>query len=139
MKTPVYLDYNATTPVDPRVVERMLPYFTDTFGNASSKAHAYGWAAEEAVDVAREQVAALVGAEPGEIVFTSGATESINLAIKGVAAANASRGRHLITWATEHSAVLDTCRAMERSGFEVTYRSEEHTSELQSRENLVCR
>lgn len=121
MKTPVYLDYNATTPVDPRVVERMLPYFTDTFGNASSKAHAYGWAAEEAVDVARDQVAALLGAEPGEIVFTSGATESINLAIKGVAAANASRGRHLITWATEHSAVLDTCRAMERSGFEVTY------------------
>lgn len=121
MKTPVYLDYNATTPVDPRVLDRMLPHLSGVFGNASSKTHAYGWAAEEAVNVAREEVAALLGAEPGEIVFTGGATESINLAIKGLAAANTSRGRHIITWETEHSAVLDTCRAMERSGFDVTY------------------
>lgn len=121
MKTPVYLDYNATTPVDPRVLDRMLPHLSGVYGNASSKTHAYGWAAEEAVNVAREEVAALLGAEPGEIVFTGGATESINLAIKGLAAANTSRGRHIITWETEHSAVLDTCRAMERSGFDVTY------------------
>lgn len=121
MRLPVYLDYNATTPVDPRVLERMLPYFTEQFGNASSKGHAYGWAAEEAVTQAREQVAALLGADPSEIVFTSGATEAVNAALKGVAEAYAAKGRHLVTVQTEHSAVLDTCRALERQGFTVTY------------------
>ncbi|GIV58139.1 MAG: cysteine desulfurase IscS [Rhodothermaceae bacterium] len=121
MKLPVYLDYNATTPVDPVVLERMLPFFREHFGNPSSTGHAYGWAAEEAVTQAREQVAGLLGATPEEIVFTSGATEAINMAIKGVAEAYARKGRHVVTVQTEHAAVLGACRALERRGFRVTY------------------
>lgn len=121
MNLPIYLDYNATTPVDARVLEAMLPYFTERYGNASSKGHAYGWAAEEAVEQAREQVAALMGAEVREVVFTSGATESINLALKGVAEAYARKGRHLVTVQTEHKATLDACRTLERQGSRVTY------------------
>jgi cysteine desulfurase len=121
LKLPIYLDHNATTPCDPRVVEAMLPYFTDQFGNAASRTHAFGWHAEEAVDIAREQVAKLIGAEPKEIVFTSGATESDNLAIKGVFDMYSIKGNHIITCATEHKAVLDTCHHIEKSGGEVTY------------------
>ena len=118
---PIYLDYAATTPVDPRVVQQMVPYLFDNFGNPASRSHAYGWAAEEAVEIAREQVAALIGADPREIAFTSGATESNNLAIKGAAQFHKAKGRHLITVKTEHKAVLDTMRELEREGFEVTY------------------
>jgi cysteine desulfurase len=118
---PVYLDNNATTPCDPRVVEAMLPYFTQHFGNAASRNHIFGWQAEEAVDIAREQVAKLIGADPKEIVFTSGATEANNLAIKGVFDMYASKGNHIITINTEHKAVLDTCKQIEKKGGEVTY------------------
>jgi cysteine desulfurase len=118
---PIYLDYAATTPVDPRVVQQMLPFLYEQFGNPASRSHAYGWAAEEAVEIAREHVAALIGADPREIVWTSGATESNNLAIKGAAQFHKSRGRHLVTLKTEHKAVLDTMRELEREGFEVTY------------------
>jgi cysteine desulfurase len=118
---PIYLDYAATTPVDPRVVQAMLPYLYERFGNPASRSHAYGWAAEEAVEIAREYVADLIGADPREIVWTSGATESNNLAIKGAAQFYASKGKHLITVKTEHKAVLDTMRELERVGFEVTY------------------
>jgi cysteine desulfurase len=122
MNMPIYLDYSATTPVDPRVVERMIPLLTNQFGNPASRSHAYGWEAESAVEQAREQVAALVNCDPREIVWTSGATESNNLAIKGAAEFYAStKGRHVITVKTEHKAVLDTCRELERHGFEVTY------------------
>jgi cysteine desulfurase len=121
LQLPVYLDYNSTTPCDPRVVEAMLPYFTDHFGNAASRSHARGWEAEEAVELAREQIAALVGAEPKEIVFTSGATEADNLAIKGVFEAYAAKGNHIITVATEHKAVLDTCGDLGKKGGEITY------------------
>ena len=121
MHLPIYLDCNATTPVDARVLEAMLPYFTERYGNASSKGHAYGWAAEEAVEQAREQVAALIGAEAREVVFTSGATESINLALKGVAEAYVRKGRHVVTVETEHKATLDACRTLERQGNRVTY------------------
>jgi len=122
IKTPIYLDNHATTPVDPRVLAAMLPYFTEQFGNASSKNHPFGWEAEAAVDSAREQVAKLIGAaSPREIVFTSGATESDNLAIKGVAQAYRERGNHIVTCATEHKAVLDSCKALEKQGFKVTY------------------
>ncbi|MCW3462869.1 IscS subfamily cysteine desulfurase [Chitinophaga sp. PC15] len=121
MKLPVYLDYNATTPCDPRVVTTMLPYFTEIFGNAASRSHAFGWAAEEAITHAREQVAALIGAETKEIIFTSGATEAINLAIKGVYETYTTKGNHLITVATEHKAVLDTCKHLEKQGAQVTY------------------
>lgn len=120
-KHPVYLDYNATTPCDQRVLEAMLPYFSEKFGNAASRTHAFGWTAEEAVDVAREQVASLIGASPKEIAFTSGATEADNLAIKGVFEKYASRGNHIITCQTEHKAVLDTCRHIEKTGGSVTY------------------
>ncbi|MFZ9102278.1 MAG: IscS subfamily cysteine desulfurase [Burkholderiaceae bacterium] len=121
MNTPIYLDYSATTPVDPRVVDAMLPYLRQDFGNPASRSHAYGWKAEEAVEDARRQVAELVGCDPKELVWTSGATESINLAIKGAAHFYKDKGRHLITVKTEHKATLDTCRELEREGFEVTY------------------
>ncbi len=121
MPQPLYLDYNATTPVDEHVLRRMLPYFREHYGNASSRGHVLGWQAAEAVDQAREQVAALLGAAPRALTFTSGATEAANLALKGAARAYARAGRHLVTVQTEHRAVLDTCRALEREGFEVTY------------------
>ncbi|ULQ58433.1 IscS subfamily cysteine desulfurase [Flavihumibacter rivuli] len=121
MKFPIYLDNNATTPCDPRVVEAMVPYFTENFGNAASRNHPFGWVAEEAVDYAREQVAKLIGADPKEIIFTSGATEGDNLAIKGVFDMYASKGNHIITAVTEHKAVLDTCKHIEKMGGEVTY------------------
>jgi cysteine desulfurase len=121
MKLPIYLDYSATTPVDPRVVDQMIPYLREQFGNPASRSHAYGWAAEAAVEQAREQVAGLVGCDAKEIVWTSGATESINLALKGAAHFYKERGRHLITVKTEHKATLDTMRELERQGFEVTY------------------
>lgn len=118
---PIYLDYHATTPVDPRVVEAMTPCFTERFGNAASRHHAFGWAARDAVAAARRQVAELIGADPREICFTSGATESDNLAVKGVVNAEARRPLHVVTMATEHHAVLDPCRRLERDGVEVTY------------------
>jgi cysteine desulfurase len=121
MQRPIYLDHHATTPLDPKVLDAMMPYLTDAFGNAASKTHAYGWEAEEAVDRAREQIAALIHAKPEEIIFTSGATESDNLALKGVAMAYRDRGHHLITSPTEHKAVLDTCHYLEQQGFEITY------------------
>ena len=121
MQQPVYLDNNATTPMDPRVLEAMLPYFAERFGNAASRTHSFGWAADEAVDIAREQVATLIGAEKQEIIFTSGATEADNLALKGVYEMYASKGNHIITCATEHKAVLDTCRHIEKLGGAVTY------------------
>lgn len=118
---PIYLDYQATTPLDPAVLEQMLPYFTRHFGNAASRNHAFGWAAEEAVETARQQVAQAIGAQAKEIIFTSGATESINLAIRGIAHMYQDRGKHLITSGIEHKASLDTCRALEMEGFQVTY------------------
>src|SRR5690606_15201361 len=118
---PIYLDYSATTPVDPRVVDKMVPWLYDNFGNPASHSHAFGWEAEEAVENARNEIAKLVNADPREIVWTSGATESDNLAIKGAANFYAERGKHVITVKTEHKAVLDTCRELERQGFEVTY------------------
>jgi cysteine desulfurase len=121
MNQPIYMDHQTTTPVDRNVLEAMLPYLTDQFGDPSSRSHAWGWAAEEAVDRARAQVASLIGAQPEEIFFTSGATESDNLALKGIARAHREQGRHVITQATEHRAVLDSCRALEREGFAVTY------------------
>jgi len=120
MARPIYLDHNATTPVDERVVESMLPYFREQYGNASSAGHAYGWAADEAVTQAREQIAALLGAEPGALTFTSGATEALNMALKGVVDAYASKGQHIVTVQTEHKAVLDSCKALEKNGVEVT-------------------
>ncbi len=121
MTTPIYLDYNATTPTDPRVVEAMIPYFYERPGNAASRSHAFGWMAEEAVDRARSQLAGLLGADPREIIFTSGATESDNLAIKGVFELYRRKGRHVVTVSTEHKAVLDTCARIEKMGGEVTY------------------
>ncbi len=121
LKLPIYFDYSATTPVDPRVAEKMIPYLVEKFGNPASRSHAFGWEAEAAVEEARAEVARLVNADPKEIVWTSGATESNNLALKGAANFYAGKGKHLITVKTEHKAVLDTCRELERQGFEVTY------------------
>ena len=121
MRKPVYLDYSATTPVDPRVVDAMIPFLREDFGNPASRSHAYGWKAEEAVEAARAHVADLVQSDPKEIIWTSGATESINLAVKGAAHFYKEKGRHIITVRTEHKATLDTCRELEREGFEVTY------------------
>jgi cysteine desulfurase len=130
MKIPIYMDYHATTPVDPRVLEAMLPFFTTEFGNAASKSHAFGWKAEEAVEAARAEVGKLVGASAKEIVWTSGATESDNLAIKGAAHFYASKGKHLVTCKTEHKAVLDSMHALERQGFEVTFLDPEKDGRL---------
>src|SRR3982750_191023 len=121
MNIPIYLDNNATTPMDPRVLEAMLPYFTTKFGNAASRNHPFGWVAEEGVDYAREQVAKLIGASEKEIIFTSGATESDNLAIKGVFEMYKEKGNHIITTVTEHKAVLDACKHVEKLGGKVTY------------------
>src|SRR6516164_4898735 len=121
VKTPIYMDNKATTRTDPRIVEAMLPYFTEKFGNAASRNHSFGWEAEEAVDDAREQIASLIGASAKEMVFTSGATESNNLALKGVAAMYRKKGDHIITAVTEHKAVLDPCKRLERDGFKVTF------------------
>ena len=121
MTTPIYLDYQATTPMDPRVVDAMMPYFTEKFGNAHSRSHSFGWESEAAVETARAQVAKLINADPKEIIFTSGATESNNLAIKGVAHFYAEKKRHIITVVTEHKCVLDTCRHLEEEGFKITY------------------
>src|SRR4030081_2736688 len=118
---PIYMDNHATTPVDPRVLDAMLPYFTQKFGNAASRNHAFGWAGEEAVETARQQIASLINATPKEIIFTSGATESDNLMIKGIAEMFREKGNHIITQAIEHKAVLDTCKNLEKHGFEVTY------------------
>lgn len=141
MKLPIYLDYSATTPVDPRVAEKMMQFLTPDgiFGNPASRSHRFGWQAEEAVDIARNQVAELIGADPREIVFTSGATEADNLAIKGAAHFYQKKGKHIITSKTEHKAVLDTCRQLEREGFEVTYISPKRNGiiDLVELENLM--
>src|SRR5437667_4972953 len=127
---PIYTDNNATTPTDPRIVQAMLPYFTEKFGNAASRNHAFGWEAEEAVEQGREQVASLIGASAKEIIFTSGATESNNLAIKGVAAMYKKKGNHVITVVTEHKAVIDPCKRLERDGFQVTFLPVDHNGQV---------
>lgn len=130
MTNPIYLDYQATTPVDKRVLDAMLPYFTDAFGNAASRSHAFGWKAEEAVDLSREQIASLINATAKEIVFTSGSTEAINLAMKGVGDMYGSKGKHMITSLAEHKAVLDTAKHLEKEGFEVTYLTPDATGKV---------
>ena len=130
MKLPVYMDYQATTPVDPRVLDAMLPFFQDVYGNAASRSHAFGWQAEEAVETARKQIASVMNASSKEIIFTSGSTEGINLAIKGVAEMYGSKGKHIITSEVEHKAVLDTCKHLEKQGFEVTYLKPEKTGRI---------
>ncbi|HLN81060.1 MAG TPA: aminotransferase class V-fold PLP-dependent enzyme, partial [Thermoanaerobaculia bacterium] len=132
VRLPIYMDHHATTPVDPRVLEAMLPYFTRAFGNAASRSHVFGWEAEAAVDEARNQVAVGMNADPREIVFTSGATESDNLAILGVAHAYGEKGKHIITGATEHRAVLDCSEVLQREGFEVTYLAPDRTGSIDS-------
>ena len=121
MTMPIYMDYSATTPVDPRVAEKMIPFITEDFGNPASRSHPYGWTAEKAVENARKEVAKLVNADPREIIWTSGATESNNLAIKGASNFYSSKGKHIITMATEHKAVIDAVREMERLGYETTF------------------
>src|SRR5215469_4008912 len=121
LKLPIYMDNHATTPVDPRVLDAMLPYFREDFGNAASRNHVFGWRAEKAVEIAREQVGALIGASAKEIVWTSGATESVNLALKGAAEFYKEKGNHIITGQTEHKATLDTCKRLEKYGYEVNY------------------
>src|SRR5476651_766390 len=121
VKLPIYMDNHATTPLDPRVLEAMMPYLTGIFGNAASRNHSFGWEAEQATEKAREQIAKLIGATAKEIIFTSGATESNNLAIKGIAEMYRERGNHIITQATEHKAILDTCKKLEKQGFRITY------------------
>jgi cysteine desulfurase len=130
MKLPIYFDYQATTPMDQRVLDAMLPYFTQDFGNAASRSHAFGWKAEEAVEQARAQIAAVIGANPKEIVFTSGSTEAINLALKGVAEMYVEKGKHIVTSLVEHKAVLDTCKHLEKLGYEVTYLNPEKTGRI---------
>src|SRR5439155_24323351 len=130
LQLPVYLDNNSTTRVDPRVLEAMLPWFTEHYGNAASRHHSFGWKAEEAVDAARAQIAALVGADPREIVFTSGATESNNLALKGVAGMYRRKGDHIITVQTEHKAVLDVVKRLQRDGFQVTLLPVDHFGQV---------
>jgi cysteine desulfurase len=132
VKLPIYMDHHATTPVDPRVLDAMMPYLTRAFGNAASRSHVFGWEAEAAVDEARRQVAAGMGASPKEIVFTSGATESDNLAVLGAARAYRSKGNHVVTGATEHHAVLDSCHELEREGFEVTYLAPDRTGRIEA-------
>jgi cysteine desulfurase len=134
IKLPIYMDNNATTPLDPRVLEAMMPYLTTEFGNAASRSHSYGWKAEEAVDLAREQIAALIGGNEKEIVFTSGATESINLALKGAAEFYKEKGNHLITVRTEHKATLDTMKRLERQGYEVTYLATDKDGRISARQ-----
>jgi len=130
MKLPIYMDYQATTPVDPRVLEAMLPYFQSEFGNAASRNHSFGWSAEEAVSQARKEIASLIGCSPKEIIFTSGSTEAINLALKGVAEMYGAEKKHIITSQAEHKAVLDTCKHLEKQGFEVTYLQPDNTGRI---------
>lgn len=130
VRVPVYMDYHATTPVDPDVLKVMLPYFTEEFGNAASRSHAYGWAAEAAVEKARSEIAALVGADPKEIIFTSGATESDNIAVLGTAEMYGEKGKHIVTTKIEHKAVLDPCKYLEKKGFEVTYLDVDSTGRI---------
>jgi cysteine desulfurase len=134
MKLPVYMDYNATTPVDPKVLEAMIPYFCEIFGNASSSNHKFGWDAEEAVSRARKQVADLIGARPSEIIFTAGSTESNNISIKGVAEVYSEKGNHIITCKTEHKAVIETCEYLEKRGFEITYLNTDETGMIDMNE-----
>ena len=130
MKLPIFMDYHSTTPVDPKVLEEMIPYFTQDFGNAASRNHQFGWKAEEAVEHSREQIGSLINCDPKEIIFTSGATESNNLALKGVAEMYAEKGDHIITCVTEHKAVLDTCKRLEKSGKRVTYMPVDHNGQI---------